>query len=104
MLTIVGVLDCKEKYESLPTRDFIFGNCVDEWLLFNGKEEEVGRNSLTGNFCLPGPRQESATPYPLAAELDPGKSRRRPQGLNFESQGVEEKENSFRVQLQTFNT
>jgi hypothetical protein len=56
--------------------------------------------NLSGNFCLPAPRQKSATPYPLAAELDPGKPL---QGLKFESQGVEEKENSFMVQIQIFN-
>jgi len=84
-------------------RDICLWKLRKELGVVQWQRREVGRNNLSGNFCLPGPRQESATPYPLAAELGPGKPRRRLRGLKFESQGVEGKENSFQVQIQMFN-
>jgi hypothetical protein len=74
--------------------------------LFNGKQERIDE-IIYLEILFTGPRQKSATPYlvnPLAAELDPVKPRRRLKGVKFKSQGVEEKENSFNVQVQIFQT
>jgi hypothetical protein len=80
----------------------VFVNRVERLLLFNGKQEKLDE-IIYLEILFTRPRQNSATPYPLAAELDPGILRRRPKGLKIESQGVEEKENSFNVQIQIFN-